>query len=210
MKTYPHLVVCTHCDSVYQHRALNVGEIARCERCQAILYRSGRLNTEYMLALTLTAAVTFVMANVYPVISVSFHSVQQSATVWQAALALANGTTFPLAVCTLFLLIVAPFLQITLYGWIVFFARNGQCAPGFISLMKVLTWLRPWSMIEIGMLGFLVAAIKLSGFLQVIPGPGCWAMLVLMLFIILINNQDPRSLWMLVPDRHQSKAAHHG
>lgn len=175
------------------------GNEARCTRCRSILYRARRVNTERMLALTLTAGLAFMVANVFPVIGVSFHAVQNAVTVWQAAVALGNGAMLPLAICMVFLLIVAPLLQITLFGWVVMFARLGRCAPGFIVAIRLLKWLRPWSMVEVGMLGFLVAAIKLSGFLQVAPGPGCWAMAVLMLLLVIIGSQDLQPLWRLMP-----------
>jgi paraquat-inducible protein A len=162
-----------------------------------------------MLALVLTAVVVFVVANVCPVIGVSFHAVQNVATVWQAAIALAHGTMLPLAACVVFLLIVAPLLQIVLFGWVVMFAHTGRCAPGFIGVIRLLKWLRPWSMVEVGMLGFLVAAIKLSGFLQVTPGPGCWAMTVLMLLIVIIGSQDLQPLWRLMPITPDVGAADH-
>jgi paraquat-inducible protein A len=32
MKTFPDLIVCEHCDRVYQRRPLAPGEVARCAR----------------------------------------------------------------------------------------------------------------------------------------------------------------------------------
>ncbi len=199
MTIYPHLIICPHCDSVHHYRALNPGEAARCTRCQATLYRSGWMNIGHRLALIQTAAILFFIANSYPVLSVSFHALQNTATLWQAALALANGATLPLAIGCFFLLIIAPFLQIMLTDWILMFANQGRCAPGFIPVMKILLWLRPWSMLEIAMLGFLIAAIKLSGFMQVIPGAGCWALAALMLLLVVVNSLELRTLWSLVP-----------
>lgn len=199
MKILPNTVVCRHCDSVYRYRPLTAGDEARCLRCRATLYRAGQINTERMLALALTAIIAFVVANVCPVIGVSFHAVQNVATLWQAAVALAQGVTLPLAVCMEFLLIVAPFLQITLFGWVLMFAHAGHCAPGFIGAVRLLKWLRPWSRVEVGMLGFLVAAIKLSGFLQVVAGPGSLAMAALMLLIVIIGSQDLQPLWERMP-----------
>ncbi|QCR09106.1 paraquat-inducible protein A [Brenneria rubrifaciens] len=134
------------------------------------------------------------MANVYPDTSVSFHSVQHAATVWQAAMAHADGATFPLAICRVFLLIPPPFLQIILFGWVAFFAPNDQCEPGFICKMKLLMWLRPWIMTDIGILGFLMAAMTLSGFLQVIPRP---ADVPAQLDIPQIVIQAALSLWIM-------------
>ncbi|WP_261421638.1 paraquat-inducible protein A [Serratia quinivorans] len=209
MKTFPHWVICRHCDSLYRYRPLTAGQQARCARCRSRLYRTEQVNTERMLALALTAVVVFVVANVCPVIGVSFHAVQNVATVWQAAIALGHGAMLPLAVCLVFLLIVAPLLQIVLFGWVVMFAHMGRCAPGFIGAIRLLKGLRPWSMVEVGMLGFLVAAIKLSGFLQVATGPGCWAMAVLMLLIVIIGSQDLQPLWRLMPIAPDAGAVDH-
>ena len=38
--------------------------------------------------------------------------------------------------------------------------------------MRLLVALRPWSMIEVGLLGILIAIIKLSSLMQIIPGAG--------------------------------------
>lgn len=209
MKVYPHLVICPYCDSLYRYRTLGAGESASCERCHAVLYRAGRLNIERMLAMTLTALIAFFIANLCPVMTASFHAVQNSATLWQASWALAQGSTLPMAIGMLFLLIIIPFLQITLFGWLLIYARLGLRAPGFTGAMKWLLWLRPWNMIEVGMLGFLVSAIKLSSFVQIIPGAGCWAMAVLMLLITLLNHQDIRALWTLIPWATDDETASH-
>lgn len=50
-------------------------------------------------------------------------------------------------------------------------------------------------MLEVCMLGILVAIIKLSGMLDVHPGVGLWAMAMLMVLILLIANKDIRRLW---------------
>ncbi|WP_017706742.1 paraquat-inducible protein A, partial [Pseudomonas syringae] len=61
--------------------------------------------------------------------------------------------------------------------------------------MRALEHLRPWSMLEVCMLGILVAIIKLSGMLDVHPGVGLWAMAMLMVLILLIANKGIRRLW---------------
>lgn len=199
MKVYPHLMICPYCDSLYRYRTLGAGESACCQRCHAVLYRASRFNIDRMLALTLTALVAFFIANLCPVMTASFNATQTSATLWQAAWALAPGITLPMAIAMLLLLIIIPFLQITLFGWLLVYARQGRRAPGFTGAMRWLLWLRPWNMIEVAMLGFLVSAIKLSSVVQIIPGAGCWAMATLMLLITLLNHQDIRALWALLP-----------
>lgn len=65
------LIICEHCDSLYQAQPLQPGEAAFCLRCQAVLGRGHRMSIEQLLALTIAAAMLFVFANLFPVISIS-------------------------------------------------------------------------------------------------------------------------------------------
>jgi paraquat-inducible protein A len=154
----------------------------------------------HVLPLTLTAAITFVVACFFPVMSVGFHGMANDITLWNAGRALADGGPV-MAVCTVCLLVVAPFMQITLTGWLLFFARLSRPAPGFVFMMKALRWLHPWSRVEVGVLGFLVAGIKLSSLLDVSVGPGGWALAATCMLIILINSHDLHPLWALLSVR---------
>lgn len=203
---FPDLVVCEHCDRVYRRIALAPGEVARCEQCTAILYRANRLDVDRWLALTVAAAIVFVIANVCPVVRISMQGLHNETTLWQSTAALAYGPGAPIAVPTAISIIVAPLLQFTLLAWVLAFARTGRRAPGFAQAMRMLVALRPWSMIEVGLLGILVAVIKLSSFLQVAPGPGIWATAVLVLLITLIASRDIHWLWELTEYNQQRQA----
>jgi paraquat-inducible protein A len=196
MKTFPDLVVCEHCDSVYRRRVLAPGETARCGRCLATLY-DARPDLDRWLALTLTAAVLFIIANVCPVIRVSLQGLRHEAALWESAAALARGPLIGLAIPFAFSIIVVPCLQIGLLAWVLSHARAGRRAPGFAPALRALVVLRPWSMIEVCLLGILVSVVKLSHFLQVLPGAGLWATAGLMLLIPLIASRDIHRLWEL-------------
>jgi paraquat-inducible protein A len=195
MKTYPHFVVCGQCDSVYKRRAGRVGDEARCATCGALLYRGGHVDLDSWLALTIAAAICFAIANLSPVIRLSLESLHNDATLWQAARALANGPAGPMAVPLALSIIVVPTLQIGLLGWALAFARTGRRAPGFALALRMLVALRPWSMVEVGLLGILVAAIKLSSYMHVLPTPGLWATGASMVLLTMITHRDLRVLW---------------
>lgn len=201
LRAFPEWVVCEHCDSVYQRVALGNGQVARCERCLALLYRASGLDVERWLALTITAAIMFMIANLCPLVRISLQGLHNEATLWQSAAALAHGPVALIAVPAALSIIVVPFLQIALLGWILAFARSKRRPPGFAQAMRMLVLLRPWSMVEVCMLGILVAIIKLSSFLEVAPGPGIWAMAVLMVLITIIANRDVHWLWDMVEDK---------
>ena len=195
MTIHPDLVICEHCDAVYQRRALAKGEMAACTDCGSVVYTSQVLNVRERLALSVTAAVAFLIANVCPIVTINLHGLESHTTMWQAAVALAQGDAAPIAVTTAAVAVMVPFLQIALLIWVLWFARDGRRAPGFTPVMKMLGILRPWSMVEVCMLGILVAVIKLSSLVQVYPGAGVWATAGLMILMTLIAGRDVSQLW---------------
>ncbi len=156
-----------------------------------------------MLALSIAAAVLFLFANAFPVLSISLQGLSNEATLWQTVEALARGRITLIALVTGLSIIFAPGLQIILLIWVLVHARSGRIAPGFRTCMRALEHLRPWSMLEVCLLGILVAIIKLAGMLDVHPGLGLWAMAMLTVLIILIGGRDIRDLWneLGVPSR---------
>ena len=180
---------------MYEIKPLHAGESAYCLRCRALLGRGSRMSLEQWLALTVAAAVLFVLANIFPVISISMKGLSNEVTLWQSVEALAQGRITLIALVAGLSIIFAPLLQIVLLLWVLLHAQHGVVAPGFKACMRALEHLRPWSMLEVCMLGILVAIIKLSGMLDVHPGVGLWAMAMLMVLILLIANRNIRRLW---------------
>jgi Uncharacterized paraquat-inducible protein A len=198
MKSYPNLIVCAHCDTVYRRPFLAMGDSARCETCAAVLFRGGRLTIDSWLALTIVAAIVFVMANAMPVMRVGLYGQHGEAMLWQFPVVLAHGAAAVIAVPTALSVIAVPCVQIVLLGWLLGFARVGRRAPGFAWAMRVLAALRPWSMVDVALLGIVVSIIKLSSYLQVAPGGAFWALAVLMMLITLIASRDVHELWNMV------------
>ena len=188
-------IICEHCDSVYEAMPLNKGEAAYCLRCAAILRRSHRLTIEQLLALSLAACVLFIFANVFPVISISMQGLHNEVTLWGSVQALAQGQITLIALVAGLAIILAPAPQIALLFWVLAHAHRGEIAPGFKMCMRTLEHLRPWSMLEVCLLGILVAIVKLAGMLDVHAGAGLWAMAMLMVLILLIAGKDIRRLW---------------
>jgi paraquat-inducible protein A len=188
-------IICEHCDSLYQAQPLNKGESAYCLRCAAVLDRGHRMSIEQMLALSIAAGIMFIFANVFPVISISMKGLYNEVTLWGSVQALAQGQITLIALVAGLAIILAPALQIALLFWVLVHAHRNEIAPGFKTCMRTLEHLRPWSMLEVCLLGILVAIIKLAGMLDVHPGAGLWAMGMLMVLILLIAGKDIRRLW---------------
>ncbi|WPN32994.1 paraquat-inducible protein A [Pseudomonas sp. P5_109] len=198
MATTDQLIICEHCDSVYEKVTLAKHQKTLCTRCGGVLQRYNGLTVEQRLALTFTALMLWVFANFYPVMSINLKGVKNSATLWDSVLALSLGPITFIAMVAAIAMIIAPIFQLLLLIWVLGFALSGRRSPGFKFCMRWLETLRPWSMLEVCLLGAMVAVIKLAGLLDVLPGIGLFALAALSLMMIRIAGRDIRELWDLV------------
>lgn len=74
-------------------------------------------------------------------------------------------------------------------------------------MLALLQSLRPWGMVEVFLLGVLVATIKLSGMATVIAGPALWAFVALTVLLTVVVSFDPRGLWDLAFPADEEAAA---
>lgn len=193
------LIICEHCDCVYHKVSLGKHQKALCLRCGAVLQRYNGLTLQHRLALSITAGVLWLLANFYPVMSISLQGFSNSATLWDSVRALANGPITFIALVAAISIIIAPMFQLLLLIWVLGFALAGQRSPAFSLCMRWLETLRPWSMLEVCLLGAMVAVFKLAGLLDVLPGIGLVALAVLSLLMIRIAGRDIRELWDALP-----------
>jgi paraquat-inducible protein A len=197
----PHsLVICEHCDTVHRRRKLGRGEVARCVRCEAELDRHDPFSVKSLLALILTAMIVFLQANVWPIVTLGLGGQQNSTTLWGMIIAMWNENAQVIAVLVAATLFFFPLMKMGLLGWLLWFARDGRRAPGFVPLMVILHRLGPWTMSEVFVLGALVAIVKAHAFFDVMAEPGIYAYGVLTLLITLFAGVDLRQLWRETPE----------
>ncbi|WP_426139466.1 paraquat-inducible protein A [Pseudomonas sp. DWP3-1-2] len=195
MNTSRHLIICEYCDSVYGTAPLQKKQKACCVCCGAVIQRYTALTLQQRLALCVTAAVLLVFANCYPVMSIRLQGLQNSATLWDSVQALSAGPITGMALVAGISIIIAPVLQVSLLLWVLTFAMANKRSPGFGFCMRWLESLRPWSMLEVCLLGAMVAVFKLAGMLDVVPGIGLAALAALSILMIKVAGRDVRLLW---------------
>ncbi|MBV4473564.1 paraquat-inducible protein A [Pseudomonas sp. B2M1-30] len=189
------LIICEHCDCVYEKATLARHQKTLCVRCGGVLQRYNNLTVEQRLALSFTAAMLWLFANFYPVMSISLKGLKNSATLWDSVLALSQGPITFMAMVAAISIIIAPAFQLVLLIWVLGFALTSRRSPAFKLCMRWLEALRPWSMLEVCLLGAMVAVFKLAGMLDVLPGIGLFALAVLSLLLIRVAGRDVRDLW---------------
>jgi len=196
----PRLVACPHCDLIQQLPDLAAGASARCPRCDRELWRHRPDSLDRTLALGLGAAVLYVVANTVPMLGLSAVGHQASTTVLGGAQQLWHDGRETVAALVLFTAVVAPALQIAFALAIVVGARRERPGAWIRTLLRHHPTTCMWSMIEVMMLGVLVALIKIADYARVVPGLALFALGALVFLLAAMQSSfDPREVWERVP-----------
>lgn len=189
------IIACEHCDALHARAPLASGEIARCSRCHAELERNLGRRWQYLLPLTLSALILFIIANAFPIVALDIQGQVNQTTLMGAVLALSEEGTSLIALLVLITIILLPLLQLLLLIYILLGHQKKQHPPGFQLMVRTLQLIQPWGMVEVFMLGVLVALIKLMNMADIIPGIALWAFSGLTILLTVIISFDPRNFW---------------
>jgi paraquat-inducible protein A len=190
------LVACPDCDLLQRLPDLEPGGSARCPRCDMELWRRRDYASHRTLPLTLAAAVLYLVANTFPMLGLTAVGREASTTVLGGAQQLWHDGLEIVAVLVLFAAVVAPGLQIGFMLAILLGAHRAR-PPRFVAtLLRHHPTTRTWSMIEVMMLGVLVALIKIAELATVIPGVALFALGALVFLLAAMQASfDPREIW---------------
>lgn len=189
-------IVCEHCDVVYERADLVRKQTALCVRCGAELYRGPTVQLQTMLALVVTSLVVFGIANVYPLVAMDMNGVENRSTLLGSVFAAWNTGVGAIAMLAALTVFVFPLAQIVLLGYLLGSLLVLHREPrGFVDIMHALRQMRPWSMVEVYLIGALVAVVKIAGMADVHAEPGLYALGVLTFLLAVINAFDLRLLW---------------
>lgn len=189
------LLVCERCDTAQTLGDDVPGVAPHCVRCDHALYVARKPRLDAMLALSLTGLITFTLANVYPVVTLSAHGHVRSATLLAAVESAADRGATAIAVITLLATFLLPLTELALYTWILLALRERHLPIGFRSGMHALRAIRHWSMVEVFLLAVIISAVKLGGVATVTPGVGVFALFALAVCVTVLRTYDLRDLW---------------
>jgi paraquat-inducible protein A len=195
----PALIACPHCDLLQRLPELAPGGSARCPRCNRELWRRREDSLNRTLALTLGAAILYVVANSIPMLGLTVVGRQAQTTVLGGAMHLWENGPRLVGVLVLFTAVIAPALQIVFMLGILIGALRERPPRWVGTLLRHHPTTRTWSMIEVMMLGVLVALIKIADYATVIPGLALFILWVLVFLLAGIQSSfDPREVWQRI------------
>jgi paraquat-inducible protein A len=177
-----------------------------CARCGARIYRVPRASLDSALALALAACIVFVIANAFPIAIMDAQGHENGSTLLGAVRLLWQQDMGLIAALVCLTTVIVPGLELLVFSSLLLLLRLGHPLQTMRRLPRVLRLVlhtRPWSMIEVFMLGVLVSLVKLAHLASLTLGVALWAYGALMLLLAALSSMvDIRKIWAGLPLRH--------
>jgi paraquat-inducible protein A len=182
---------------------------ARCPRCDSVLHERKPNSLARTWALMIAAAILYVPANLYPVLTVMQLGAGQPSTILGGVRELISSGMYPLAALVFFASIAVPMLK--LVGLTVMLVATQTGRAGWLRdrtrLYHVVRWIGRWSMIDIFMESLLGALVRFGSVITIEPGIGAVAFgAVVILTMLAAETFDPRLMWDAAGQQSQTAA----
>jgi paraquat-inducible protein A len=199
MPTTGAFLACHECDLLQHEVRLAPGGVARCHRCGAQLYRSRPHELDRVPAYTLGAFILYVVSNAFPIVGLSVNGELVQVTLLGAVDGIYADGDWLVAFLVLVTAVIAPFVQMIATTWLLLLLRMGRVPKNFAKVFRVLAFTRPWGMVEVLMIGVMVALVKLAHMAEVVPGIALWSLAGSMLLLAAAGAAfDPHFVWSKV------------
>ena len=192
----PSLVACPDCDLLNRLAGPATATLL-CARCGAVLRRHRPDSIDRTLALVVAALLLFALANAFPFLAMQTGGLVQETTLlsgvhelWRQDLRLLAALVF----CTC---VLVPAAQLIGLGTILLPLRLGRRPPpGAARILRLVQAAAPWGMMEVFMLGILVALVKLGHMATIVPGVSVFSFAALIVVMAAaLSTLDPALLW---------------
>ena len=167
-----------------------------CVRCGALLSKRTTGGVEQAIVLNLTALVIFILANVFPFITLNLQGRVQDAEIISAAYALYQDGMWELGVLVLLFAILLPLLKILGNLYVMIPLHMGFRPPAARQVFRWMEVVHRWAMMEVFLLGVIVGYVKLISLATVIFGIAAFSFVALIILVVAAETVfEPITVW---------------
>jgi paraquat-inducible protein A len=190
------LIACHECDLLQRLPEHQGSYVARCPRCNALLHRGVENSIDRTLALTLAGTILFAVANSFPLLAFKLKGQVTQATLISGVLDLYQTGKWEIAALVLLTTIIVPLLELLILLYIFLPLKFNRVPWKLAAVFRLAQNLSPWSMMEVFLIGIIVAIVKLVGMATIVPGTALWAFALLIITLAAAAaNLDSQVVW---------------
>ena len=196
------LTACPDCDLLLKDIPVPHGRKSLCPRCGSVLCSSRHNTVVRTLALSLTGLILFFPAMLLPVMKLDAMGMEMATNLVHGISVLFRSGFHAVAILILLTGVAVPFVKLLLLFVVSFAILLKVKSSLLMFLFSMYQFLDEWGMLEIYMLGILVAIMKLKDLAQLSYGIGLFcfsALLIITIFTAM--GLDEHRYWSLMDGR---------
>jgi paraquat-inducible protein A len=155
---------------------------------------------DHILGGAFATVILVISALFFPFLQISAGGLKSSTTLIETALTFNGGLTSPLSIALIIVIIVLPVARAILLSYAVIPLRFGwKMPPHARTAFHLAKLLRPWAMVEVFIVGVVVALVKIGGLASVGLGPAFWELLLILLIVALeTSSLCEKTVWRMM------------
>ncbi|NQD93718.1 paraquat-inducible protein A [Pseudomonas sp. CrR25] len=199
------LIACHECDLLMRKPHVEDGERVECPRCGYELYSHRHQVVRRSLALVSAALLLYVPANFLPIMHLNLLGQTTEDTVWSGVLGLYDSGMQGIAAVVFLCSMAVPLLKLLCQLAVLLSIRLDLGRSYGLLLYRIYHHLRDWGMLEVYLMGILVAIVKLADLADISLGLGLFCFGALLLLQVWLEvTMSPHQIWEALAgeDRH--------
>lgn len=190
------LLACHDCDLLMRRPQLELEEKASCPRCGCELFARRAQVQRRSLALVITALVLFLPANFLPIMHLTLLGQTTEDTIWSGVVSLYHGGMQVVALLVFLCSMLVPLAKLLCQLLVLLCIRWRVALRWGRWLYRSYHHLREWGMLEVYLIGILVAIVKLIGMADLSLGTGLFCFIALLLAQVWLEvTMSPQQIW---------------
>ena len=190
------LIACHECDLLLRKPPTTAGDRVECPRCGYELYTNRTQVIRRSMALVIAALLLYVPANFLPIMQLNLLGQASDDTVWSGVLGLYNSGMRGIAVVVFLCSMAVPLLKLLCQFAVLLSIRLDIGRSYGLLLYRIYHHLRDWGMLEVYLMGILVALVKLADLAEVTLGLGLLCFIALLLVQVWLEvTMSPHQIW---------------
>jgi paraquat-inducible protein A len=198
------LVLCHDCRKLMRWEPASSGGRAVCPRCGAAVHQRRHESIGLSWALTLTALIFLVPANLFPIMTVVYLGEGEPSTIIDGVLLLVQHGMIPIGLIIFIASIAVPFLKITGIIVLLFSVQfNWRIdARQRTILYRMVEWIGRWSMLDIFVIAILAKLVEMGSIATIEGGVAAvYFGIAVILTMLAAQVFDERLVW----DAHEAE-----
>ena len=191
-----HQIACHECDLIHDIPYMPNRAAAVCVRFGCVLFRAKIDSIDRTLAWTFAGLVLYAVAVSFPFLAMKNGPISNETGLLTGIEFLYRQGIIPLAALVLMTCILIPLIQMLGLLYIFIPLKLNFRVKYAIPVFRLFKYIKPWSMMEIYMLGILVSIVKLGKMATIIPGLAVIAFgLLIFVLNFALTSVDEHMVW---------------